>query len=293
MGVLSTRKFVIASMLPLLGVLAPNSPSGAAPAGTTSSHNPALATRLHALRLADVKLPRTHLPRLTPGAVSYTSNWSGYAVLADPKVQLRFVRADFTIPSVDCSLTRLGTSGYANASSWVGLDGFNGHTVEQAGIDAFCDSSGVAQYDAWYEMYPQPPVVFSGVNPGDAVAVSIYFDSSTATYSLGLTDLTSGGFVAKSGLPCPSGSTCRNASAEVITQDPGAGAPVIDLADYGMTNCTGVRMTSRNGTHGTLSTSPLWKSTEVVMADTANTVMSQPSALYGGQAFSDTWHSSS
>lgn len=267
-------------------VLAASAFSAPALAQTTTSSSPRPTVKVHGLHLVKVNLPSTHLPHLTPHAVVSSSNWSGYAAVAKSGVRLRYVAADFTVPSVNCAASTLGSSGFAYASNWAGIDGFSSSTVEQTGVDSFCDTSGTAQYDAWYEMFPLNPVAFSGVNPGDAIAVSVYFNGSV--YSLTLTDLTTGGKIQTS-QPCPQGSTCRDSSAEVITEDPGNAEPTLDLADFGMENVTGAAVTSVNGTHGSLAANSLWTSTEIVMKDASKKTMAQPSALFGGQAFSVRW----
>lgn len=210
----------------------------AAPAAVASTQavnhaGPGSTVQVHGMRAAvGARLPGTHLPHLAPHMSVASSNWSGYAVAANSGVRIRFVSVNFTIPSLNCANSPLGSSGSAYAGHWAGLDGFNDATVEQTGVDAFCDSSGTPAYYAWYEMYPLAPVAFTGVNPGDAIHVSVYFDGSA--YNLVLTDLTTGGFI-NTTQPCPSGSTCRNKSAEVITEDPGgAVAGGFDLADFGM-----------------------------------------------------------
>ncbi|HEX9065832.1 MAG TPA: G1 family glutamic endopeptidase [Streptosporangiaceae bacterium] len=255
--------------------------------GATAGQQPGLM--VSGLRLAQVTLPRTHLPHLTPHSVVTSSNWSGYAAVAKKGVRLRYVAAHFTIPSVNCTKSKLGSQNVAYASNWVGLDGFNSGTVEQAGVDSFCDQTRTAQYDAWYEMYPLGPVVFSGVNPGDAISVSVYLNGSK--YNLALTDLTTGGKFATSA-SCPKNSTCRDSSAEVITEDPGDAEPVIDLADFGQVNFTGIAVTSANGTRGTLTGNKLWTSSEIVMKNSGGRVMAQPSSLEGGQAFNVSWRAS-
>ena len=196
----------------------------AAPAAVASAHpvsdaGPGPTVQVHGMRAAvGVRLPGTHLPHLAPQMSVTSNNWSGYAAAADSGVHIRFVSANFTIPSLNCANSPLGSSGFAYAGHWAGLDGFNDATVEQTGVDAFCDSSGTPTYYAWYEMYPLAPVAFTGVNPGDAIHVSVFFTGSA--YDLALTDLTTGGSIDTT-QPCPSGSTCRNKSAEVITEDSG------------------------------------------------------------------------
>jgi Peptidase A4 family len=266
-------------------------PAAVASTQAVSQAGPGPTVQVRGMRAAvGARLPSTHLPHLAPQLSVASSNWSGYAAAANSGVRIRFVSANFTIPSLNCANSPLGSSGSAYAAHWAGLDGFNDATAEQTGVDAFCDSSGTPAYYAWYEMYPLAPVAFTGVNPGDAIHVSVYFDGSA--YNLVLTDLTTGGFI-NTTQPCPSGSTCRNKSAEVITEDPGgAVAGGFDLADFGMANYTGARVTSLTGTHGTLAAQPgNWTSTEVVMQDTGGTMMAVPSALEGGQAFNVTWRS--
>lgn len=268
------------------------------PAAFASAHpahhaGPAPTVRVHAMRAdVGVRLPSTHLPHLAPAASATSTNWSGYAVTADSGKHIRFVSANFTIPSVNCVNSPIGSSGFAYAAHWVGIDGFSDKTVEQTGVDAFCDSTGTPGYFAWYEMYPLAPVAFSGVGPGDAVNVSVYFNGSA--YNLVLTDVTTGGFINVT-QHCPTGSKCLNNSAEVITEDPGgAVAGGYNLADFGMANYTGATVTSTTGKHGTLSAkSKYWKSTAISMIDPAKAKMAVPSALYGGRAFDVAWRSAS
>jgi hypothetical protein len=283
-----TAAAVMTMAIPLLAVPAASaSPAVHESAGSRAAPvGPKPVVRVHGMHLVHVVLPSTHLPHLVPHRVVKSGNWSGHAAVARPGRQLRFVSASFTIPSVNCAMSPLGSSGFAFASNWVGLDGFKSRTVEQTGVDSFCDSSGTPQYDAWYEMYPLPPVAFAGVNAGDAMSASVFF--SGGKYSITLTDVTT---AAKMQVTqrCPRGSTCRNSSAEVITEDPGQSAPVVNLADYGMVNFTGAAVTSVNGTKGSLSANSLWTSSEIVMQNDSKKVMSQPSGLFGGKAFNVTW----
>jgi len=285
-----TLKYCLAGAAVAAATLAA-APAAVASTQAVSHAGPGPTVQVHGMQAAvGARLPGTHLPHLAPQMSVASSNWSGYAVAANSGVRIRFVSVNFTIPSLNCANSPLGSSGSAYAGHWAGLDGFNDTTAEQTGVDAFCDSSGTPAYYAWYEMYPLAPVAFTGVNPGDAIHVSVYFDGSA--YNLVLTDLTTGGFI-NTTQPCPSGSTCRNKSAEVITEDPGgAVAGGFDLADFGMANYTGARVTSLTGTHGTLAAQPNnWTSTEIVMQDTGGTMMAVPSALEGGQAFNVAWRS--
>lgn len=67
---------------------------------------------------------------------------NGAGKAADSGKHIRFASANFTIPSVNCANSPVGSSGFAYAAHWVGIDAFNDSTVEQTGVDAFCDSTG-------------------------------------------------------------------------------------------------------------------------------------------------------
>jgi hypothetical protein len=232
-----------------------------------------------------VHLPATHLPHVTlvNGAL-HSKNWSGYVDVACPTCALRYVAASFTLPSVNCARSPDGS----HTSFWAGLDGFNDSTAEQTGADAFC-SGGTANYFAWYEMFPLPPVAFSGVSPGDAISVTVYYNASTRHWQLGLIDLTNGGTLSAAVL-CPSGSVCRNASAEVITEAPSlSSGAVLPLADFGQAGYEGIQVTSRSGTHGAMTSNGLWTTDSISMVNSTGNTLALPSPAYGGQAFQDFW----
>ena len=262
----------------------------AVPALASPAVTPAPSVKVHGMRAAHVQIPSEVLPSLKPAAVVQSSNWSGYAALPVKGQTMRYVAADFTIPSVVCGT--LGNSGDAVDSTWVGLDGYSDTTVEQTGTDAIC-SGGTPAYYAWYEMYPLAPVLFTGVSPGDAIVVSV-LHTTGSTYALSLTDVTTGSVIDTT-QACPAGSTCRNESAEVISEVTGGGPPVVDLPNFGMTNFIGTGVTTTSVHRGPISAGPYWTSSEIVMEDSSNAdhLMSQPDTLWGGRAFSTTWKASS
>jgi hypothetical protein len=261
----------------------------------SASASPAAASphvRIHALSLAHVTLPRPHLPTFTKvGNHVDSGNWSGYADAAKSGVSLRYIQANWNIPSINCANSQMGTSGYAYDSNWVGLDGYTSGTVEQTGTSGYCyGTTSSPQYYAWYEMYPLSPVAYSGVSPGDAINASVYYNSSANDYSITLTDLTTGGQITTT-QTCPSGSTCKDSSAEVITEDPGSSAPGYGLADFGQANYTNAAVTSRSGTKGNLNAGSLWNSDDIwsVASGSTGDTLAEPGPLEGGQAFYLTW----
>jgi Peptidase A4 family len=246
-----------------------------------------------------VQLPHTHLPKFTtPKSTNYSQNWSGHAIATCSTCAVRYVTAEFNVPTVNCANSPLGSSGVAAASHWVGLDGYNSSTVEQEGVTGYCDSTGNPTYYAWYEMFPRAPVTFSGISPGDDIRASTYFDffndGHLHMYNLVLTDVTTGGFF-NVWLSCPSGSTCKNSSAEVISEDPGgAVSGGVNLANFGGANFTGTTVTSRDGSKGTLATRPnYWTTHQIFMVNPSGKLMANTTVLYGGLAFNDHWISAS
>ena len=235
------------------------------------------------------RLPATNLPRITPfNAALESGNWSGYADVACGTCAIRYVATSFTVPSVNCAKSPDGSF----AGIFAGLDGVTSKTVEQIGVEAAC-SGGTASYDAFYEMFPSAPVAFSGISPGDAISMAVYFNGATNHWQLGLTDLTTGGNIATV-QACPSGSVCRNASAEVIAEAPSSSTgAILPLVDFGQVNHEAITVTSRNGTHGAMISNGLWTTDSITMVNSGGKVLAQPGPVYGGQAFQETWQAAS
>lgn len=274
--------------LALAGLLAavPTASAGTRPAGpaVVISHR----VTGHAAR-PDFRLPRLADPEV-PGATQDTSpNWAGWVDQANTNVQLRYVAATFTVPTVTC------TGNDEDAYFWVGLDGWpsTNLTVEQAGIEVLCistPSGNIPEYVSFYETAPKRPVSVDNVKPGDSISVDVYYDSDNNMYNLTLTDASAASADFNKPLPCPSGSTCHNSSAEVITEDPGGGpSDGVFLAKFTKVSFTSISVTSRDGTHGTLEGNSLWSAHEVTMEDSSG-LMAQPSGRTDSNtAFTATW----
>jgi hypothetical protein len=276
-------------MLAVAALLLSAGTATAAQAATTASAPPGVHVRSMTYQ-PSVHLPKTHLPHLTTvNANLRSSNWSGYADVVCSTCALRYVAASFTLPSVNCA----GSPDGAAVSSWVGLDGLTSSTVEQIGTVAMCSGS-TPSYFAFYEMFPSAPVAFSGVNPGDAISVAVYFNATTHHWQLSLTNLTNGGQIATA-QPCPSGSVCRTSSAEVITEAPFSTTTnaIVPLARFGQANHEAIQVTSRNGTRGAMTSNGLWTTDSITMVNASGKVLAQPGPAYGGQAFQDTWRAAS
>jgi hypothetical protein len=151
---------------------------------------------------------------------STSTNWSGYAATGGPFTS---ISSSWTEPSVVCSF------GTAYSSFWVGLDGYSSNTVEQTGTDADCSSANVAQYYAWYEMYPKFPTNLSNpVGPGDSMSASVTTDR-VGRFTLTISDSSKGWtFTTTQRLKSASLS-----SAEVIAEAPSSRSGVLPLANFG------------------------------------------------------------
>jgi hypothetical protein len=215
-----------------------------------------------------------------------STNWAGYIAL--PKSAhgtFPDVDATFNVPSANCATTP-GSAPYGtDAAQWVGLDGWTDGTVEQDGITAQCQGT-TPVYSAWFEMFPLGTVASTlTVSPGDAMQASVAYASGN--YTLTLTDITTG-LQQIYNSACPSGSTCKNSSAEVISEAP-FGTSVLPLADFGMENFDNVTISDRSQQAGGF-TDGNWKDAQIVQVNAGGTTtLDAPGALYGGRAFDDQW----
>ena len=128
--------------------------------------------------------PGAHADTVGNRTISYSSNWSGYAVTGST---FSTATATWVQSAASCSKN----DGETDMSPWVGLDGYNSSTVEQTGTSADCDGSSVDYY-AWYEMYPQNFVTINKtVKAGDSFTGTVTHTSGTS-YTLTLKDNTQG-----------------------------------------------------------------------------------------------------
>ena len=238
----------------------------ALPAGATAASSP------HSSKIVQVH-PMIRTPGAsTSGSTVVSGNWAGYAALPQHSGgKFRYVAATFTVPSVNCSTTPTSLSVH-----WVGLDGFNGGnpTVEQDGVESDCEGAtgNTPTYSAWWETFPGNSIqtVFS-VNAGDAIIASVYFNTASGThhnmYNLVLTDVTSG--QSFNLWKACGASTCKNNSAEIISEAPSSGSTILPLADYGIESFVNVKITDKSKQKGGISSSN-WKHDKIIQVS-ANT----------------------
>jgi hypothetical protein len=159
--------------------------------------------------------------RLTPSSTS--TNWSGYAITATAGT-VTSVSGEFNVPTV----TGSGATSYS--ATWVGIDGDGSSSVEQTGIEADV-VHGVAQYSAWYEMYPQPSVTITSlaIHPGDEISASVVYKNGSFTLNIADLSDTKG---TTSFTKTLSDSSAKRSSAEWIEEAPSSGKGVLPLANF-------------------------------------------------------------
>jgi hypothetical protein len=283
---------ILAAIAVAAAALLISAPASAAPATSTAS----ASTHTHPLELLHgVKPSGITNSALSTTNPAYSTNWSGYVATGNTSTAgFRYVQATFTVPSVNCSVAPDSVTG-----AWVGLDGvgYNFGTdtsVEQDGITAECDS-GTPSYYAWWESYPNAPVEANfNISPGDAIEASVFWNANAPAsqrYNYVLTDVTTG---ASLNTLQPCGGSCHLSSAEVITEAPtdSSTGQTVPLADYGIVNYENIAVTDKSGQRAGFP-SANWKDTEVIQESSANQILSTPSSLYGGMAFSTYWEGAS
>jgi hypothetical protein len=120
----------------------------------------------------------------TPGSsTATTGNWSGY-VATPASGSVSAVQGTFKIPWV-----RHAGAG-STVSQWVGVGGWDGATLVQAGVNVVAESRGTTLVEPWWEIVPGPQHLATGVmtRPGDTVTVELS-QVATATWSISLTDV--------------------------------------------------------------------------------------------------------
>ncbi len=219
-------------------------------------------------------------PRQHDGSFQST-NWSGYAVTG-ASGSVSIAKGSWVVPAIQGSCT--STAQYS--SFWVGIDGFNSGTVEQTGTDSDCQN-GVPTYYAWYEFYPHPSFLISGmtITPGDTITAQASFNGRSFTVTI--TDTHTGASFSTSARV----RSAQRSSAEWIAEAPSSSGGILPLADFGTVSFSSCTATV-GGTPGTIGS--FGSSVQVItMVSSSGAVKAQPSSLSGsGDSFSVTWKSS-
>lgn len=179
-----------------------------------------------------------------------SSDGAGYFAYSETSYLVSAVSGTWVQPSVTCP-----SSGGANASVWVGLDGVLSSPTERIGTLATC-VSGTAAYSAFWQVTPKAdalhPISTSAVPvvPGDTVTASVTWNSATSEFELKIT-VAGHSFSKKT-----SQFTIRNtAECLVGAEPPHPGAAPSPLANFG--TVTFSSCTATIGPSGSTVTGPL------------------------------------
>ncbi len=226
-----------------------------------------------------VRTRHTHAVKNVTQSASF--NWSGYADTATKAQTFTKVSGAWTTPSVTCSAEDQITS------DWVGLDGFTSSTVEQLGTISWCFQH-TPTYFTWYEMFPAGTVeVGTALKPGDKITASV--TRTGTSYTLKLTDATTAGNNISVAKTCAL-ATCKDTSAEWISERPSFSIGIVPQAHYNAFKITSGSVTA-NGKTTTIGAGPGVNA--VTMIDATQTYnLNTVSTLTGGNAFSTTWKNS-
>ncbi len=220
---------------------------------------------------------------------SSSLNWAGYAVTGAAG-SVSDVKGSWNVPAIQGSCP--STNQYS--SFWVGIDGFNSNTVEQTGTDSDC-RSGTPTYYAWYEFYPHPSKVISGlsVHPGDVISAEVLFSGNAFTVSI--QDQTTGGTFSTSAHV----KSAQRSSAEWIAEAPSSSGGILPLSDFGTVSfgadTTGVSSTCTATIGGVSGAIAAFGSNvqSISMVTSSGALKASPSSLStDGTSFSVTWKSS-
>jgi Peptidase A4 family len=207
-------------------------PSGPRASSTTRGFSNAVASAFaRNLRSVGRTLPGNTATATLKSASS--DAWAGYVGIAPHGKTFKNVGAIFVVPHVKCS-DSVGAPSHSkrypgwHASFWVGLDGWNpgkkvtNGTVQQVGVISFCPTKkSAATYRAFYEMFPAGPVLMKRpvVHAGERLDLFVGVAGKTYTFEVSH-NATS--FPPTTAM-CAKHTTCRNTTAEVITEAPGGG----------------------------------------------------------------------
>jgi Peptidase A4 family len=211
--------------------------------------------------------PGLHAQKVGGRVLSYSTNWSGYAVTGGT---FTTATADWTQSAITCSKS----GGETDMSPWIGLDGYTSETVEQTGSSGDCDGSSVDYY-AWYEMYPANVVIINKtVKAGDQFTGTVT-NTSGKSYKLVLEDITQG---------------WTNTVTKSLSADDSSAEAVMEMAADSLTKFGTDPFTSftvDGQPVGSYSSSPY--TIEQMEIQVNNTLCDSTSALTSEENFTTTW----
>jgi len=215
-----------------------------------------------------------------------SNNWAGYVVaknFTNPVLDsVTFVEGFWKVPSIKHS------NKTTYCATWVGIDGFNNHTVEQIGTEQeyIVSKSFTGQYNyAWVEMFPQNAQIIGGfpVNVGDVIKGSVTFMGDNK-FNLTLVNRTR---KVKTKLIKSLSNQAQRICAEWIVEAPFLNG-VLPLGNFGTVNWKGC-IAKIDGIKGSINNSN-WLNLPITMQNPNGTVKAITSKLNAaGKGFNVKW----
>jgi hypothetical protein len=237
-----------------------------------------LSGRLHYIQpTLQVNADRFHGPRRGLGqaqaGTDTSTSWSGGVVFAPRGQSFSWVQGDWTIPNVAAPTENQ----WYYSASWIGIDGYGGRDVCQAGIacEAYRTSSGTVARNMfpWLEWAPAAEVQITNfpVDYGDFITAIVCAGpapdaTNAAVY---FTNRTTGAYTSLN-FTAPAGTFLEGNCAEWIVEAPLVDGQQSAMADYGQ-----VSFTSCQAYLGaTRTTVDAGTGTSINMVDSNNTTVS-------------------
>ncbi len=213
----------------------PTTTSTLAPTTTTTTISPTTtSSTTTSTTTTTTTLPASQSPGWT------SPNWSGY-VLTGGSGGYQAISAEWTVPSVDCSLVPNGAT-----SDWVGVNGFGSQNpgLFQDGTTSYCLNGQEGDYTWWTdELEGYSNQLLFTVAPGDLIDAQV-FQETSGDWAYYLEDVTTG-----VSATAPETFSGKGTSAEWIAEDPGdpnTNEPY-PLADFGSVTFTDLGLTTPTG----------------------------------------------
>jgi hypothetical protein len=258
----------VALLAGTVGAASAAATSGAPATARPQAHGPAVG-----ITPAPGPLAEAGIRPAGSGGVVFNANWAGYVVRGSS-----YEAAGYWVqPTIKCTAGLAKAN--ADASFWVGLDGWGNPTVEQEGADSFCylwKGHYYTGYQAWTEMFPRRTAwINKPVYGGDHMYGLTYYSKITRKYTLEVRDLTQHWtYITHTAWS----STDRNASAEAIGEVLGNGTTPLP------------RFSPVTFTHVTTNGHPLYREHYLtVIAAARRTVKEQPGKVYPNSSFALYW----
>lgn len=169
-----------------------------------------------------------------------SNNWSGAYVNRPPTEPFNNIYATFNVPDVQPPPSAWNGKGWNDgmyqAATWVGLDGWNGPDVMQAGVWSVANvtrGSLSTSFSAWVEFWPAPSVVLDNfaVSPGDMIALTVCAPFTT-THAVAIFKNLTSGVATTVGFDAKPPTVVTGVVAEWIVEL-AATTPASGLANYG------------------------------------------------------------